>query len=144
MINLNIIWASLSLGFILQVEVAFLRIGILKTESAVLPPLKSVAAMQVETTGVAKSPFPCIKYHVWMCKRIVYRKVFPIPAGLPSKKNTWVSSFDYYRPLIGKFQILLAVRCYITLHCPLVFSSFSNRVCDKIHIFLPFFRNSTL
>ena len=42
---LSKIWGSLLFGFILQVEVAFKRIGILKTECAVFPPLKSVSAM---------------------------------------------------------------------------------------------------
>ena len=86
---LNKIWASLLFGFTLQVEVAFKRIRNLKTECAVLPPLKSIVAMPVEATNVTKLPFPRM-----VCKRVVCRKVFPVPTGPSRKKKKTLGEFD--------------------------------------------------
>lgn len=48
--------ASLVLGLTLQVDVAFISMGILKTECAVLPPINRVAAIPVDATGIMESP----------------------------------------------------------------------------------------
>ena len=66
----------------MQVEVALKRIGILKTECAVLPPLNNVVALSVEAIGVTKSAIPRMVF-----KRVVYKKVFPVIAGLSRKKQ---------------------------------------------------------
>ena len=59
---------------------AFKRIRILKTKCAVLPSLKSAVSMLVEAIGITKPPFLRM-----MCKKVVYRKGFPVPAD-PSRK----------------------------------------------------------
>ena len=76
-------------GFTLQVEVAFKRIEILKIECAVLLPLKNFVAMSVEATCVTKLPFPFM-----VRKRVVYRKVFPVPTGPSRKKKKTLGEFD--------------------------------------------------
>ena len=67
--------------------------------------------MPVEGTGVTKSPSPRMGV-----KELYTEKFFQLQQ-VRLEKNTWGSSFDYYRLLIGQIQMLLAVRSEHGFQC---------------------------
>ncbi|RIA83529.1 hypothetical protein C1645_833693 [Glomus cerebriforme] len=75
--------ASLLPREILQVEVSFNLIGILKRECAVLPPSIRSAAIPEEATDKAISP-----HNLIFARIVLYKNVLPVPSGPSIKKHS--------------------------------------------------------